>query len=137
MNKILLKELYLIYPVENLFHQLTRDLVVKIDKDKYPNWVYYFNNDNNCIFEYNTKNGDFWCNYKKYWTIFYEKFGFNYNQIKYLTKDMVENHFKLKRITPLYQQFDENGLGRKPFQIEGNYTRINDIKTSDINKNLF
>ena len=104
MNKISLKELYLIYPIESLFHQLTKDLIVKIDKDKYPDWIFYFN-DNNCIFEYNTKNGDFWCNYKLYWSIFYEKFKFNYIIVRDLTKDMVENHFNLKGITP----FDSTG----------------------------
>ena len=100
MNKISLKELYLTYPVESLFYQLTKDLIIKIDKDKYPNWIFYFNQNDNCIFEYNTKNGYFWCNYKLYWSIFYEKFGFNYNQVRDLTKDMVENHFNLKEITP-------------------------------------
>jgi len=100
MNKIYLKELYLTYPIMDLFHTLTKNLVVKIDEKEYPNWIYYFNKENKIIFEYNTKNGYFWCNYKLYWSIFYEKFGFNYNQIKYLTKDMVENHFKLGGITP-------------------------------------
>ena len=102
MNKILLKELYLTYPIMDLFHTLTKDLVIKIDEKEYPDWIFYFNNDNNnCIFEYNTKNGDFYCDYKLYWTIFYKKFGFNYNIIRNLTKDMVENHFKLKGITPV------------------------------------
>jgi len=100
MNKIYLKELYLIYPVENLFHQLTKDLVIKIDEKEYPNWVFYFNKDNKITFQYNINNGNFWCNYKLYWSIFYEKFGFNYNQVKDITKDMVEEHFKLGGITP-------------------------------------
>ena len=97
-DKILLKELYLTYPIKDLFHQLTRDLVIKVDNDKFPNYIFYFN-DNNCIFEYNKESGNFYCNYEKYWSIFYEKFGFNYNQIRDLTKDMVESHFKLKGIT--------------------------------------
>ena len=100
MNKILLKELYLTYPIKSLFYTLTKDLVIKIDKKEYPNWIYYFNKENKIIFEYNKNNGYFWCNYKLYWSIFYIKFGFNWQQVRDLTKDMVENHFNLKGITP-------------------------------------
>ena len=100
-TKILLKELYLTYPIKDLFHTLTKDLVIKIDEKEYPNSIFFFNKDNEIIFEYDKNNGYFWCNYKKYWTIFYEKFNYNYNQVKYLTKDMVENHFKINEITPM------------------------------------
>jgi len=98
-----LKELYLTYPVENLFHTLTKDLVIKIDEKEYPNFIFFFNKDNEIIFEYSYKSKYrfFYCNYEKYWAIFYEKFKFNYNQVSDITKDMVENHFIINEITPL------------------------------------
>jgi hypothetical protein len=94
-----LKELYLTYPVEQLFFELTKDLVIKIDNKEYPKGIFYFRN-NKCIFCYIKNNGDFYCNYHEYWLKFYNKFNLNYNQVKSLTKDMVEKYFKLKEIEP-------------------------------------
>ena len=59
MNNI--KELYLTYPVKQLFFELTKDIVIKIDEIKYPNKIFYFKNDK-CIFYYNKENKYFWCN---------------------------------------------------------------------------
>ena len=94
-----LKELYLTYPVENLFHTLTKDLVIKTDEKEYPESIFFFNN-NDLIFEYSYKSKYrfFYCDYEKYWAIFYKKFKFNYIQVKEITKDMVENHFIINEI---------------------------------------
>jgi hypothetical protein len=99
-----LKELYLTYPVENLFFELTKDIIIKYDEIKYPNSIFYFKDDI-CIFKYDKNNGYFYCDYYRYWSKFYEKFGFNYNQISDLTKDMVEKHFNLKGVTPNTNSF--------------------------------
>jgi len=130
MNKIYLKELYLTYPIMDLFHTLTKNLVVKIDEKKYPDWIFYFNENNNCIFQYNTKNGYFWCNYELYWNIFYENFNFNYIIVRDLTKDMAENHFNLKEITPFiyfyqYLEVVENHFKLKEITPDiDNYIRL-------------
>ena len=91
------KELYLTYPVEKLFYQLIKDVIIKIDENKYPNTIFYFNN--NCIFKHNTKNGFFWCSY-------YENFDLDWLQITDLTKDMIEKYFNLKEITPNHLRID-------------------------------
>jgi hypothetical protein len=77
MNNI--KELYLTYPVEKLFFELTRDLVILIDEIKYPNRIFYFNNDK-CIFECNKNNGDFYCNYFEYCLISWKKMREQFNR---------------------------------------------------------
>jgi len=127
----------------DLFHTLTKNLVVKIDEKEYPNFIFFFNENNNCIFKYNTKNGYFYCSYYNFIIFFYEKFNINWLILNEIIKDMVENHFKLKGITPCICSFNSispmenhfklkgitsttvgtkiDKLGRKPFQIEGNY----------------
>jgi len=92
-----LKELYITYPVENLFHTLTKDLVIKNDNTIL---ISYYNKDNILIFEYNKETNWFWCSYNFYWVIFEKKFNFNWQQICDLTIDMVKKIFKLKKIIP-------------------------------------
>jgi hypothetical protein len=101
IKNISLKELYLIYPIESLFYILTKDIVVKIDKNKYPNWIFYFNN-NDCIFGYDTKNADFYCSYDNFSMFFYENFNINWLMLSKIVKDLVEKHFLLNGITPMH-----------------------------------
>ena len=119
MNKIYLKELYLTYPIMDLFHTLTKNLVVKIDEKEYPNFIFFFNENNNCIFKYNTKNGYFYCSYYNFNQYFYEKFDFNWQQVRDITKDMVENHFKLKGITPTGWKYVDNNMMENHFKLKG------------------
>ena len=95
-----LKELYLTYPIESLFYQLTKDLVVKIDENKYPDSIFYFNNDK-IIFEYDIKNGYFYCSYFNFSVFFYKKFNINRLMLNKIVKDIVDNHFNLNGIVPL------------------------------------
>jgi len=92
-----LKELYLTYPVENLFYELVKDLIIKNDNIILTS---YYNKDNILIFEYNKETNWFWCSYNFYWVIFEKKFNFNWQQICDLTIDMVKKIFKLKKIIP-------------------------------------
>jgi hypothetical protein len=94
-----LKELYLTYPIEPLFNQLIKDLVILIDEKEYPNHIIYYNDD--LIFDYDKENNVFWCNYYKYWLIFYENFKFNNYQIRDLTKDMIEKYLKFSEVIPI------------------------------------
>jgi hypothetical protein len=119
IKNISLKELYLTYPVESLFHTLTKDLVIKIDEKKYPNKIFYFNNIGNCIFEYDTKNGYFWSDYYNYCIKFYKKFDFNWKQVTDLTKDMVENHFNLNEIISSSTMLYRSNTVEKHFKFNG------------------
>ena len=90
------------YPLskEDLFFGITNDLEIKIDNEKYPDYIFYFNGDNKSVFHYNFKSGDFYCSHSLYWLIFEGEYGLNYGDIQSFTKNMVEKHFKLEEITP-------------------------------------
>jgi hypothetical protein len=112
MNNI--KELYLTYPVEQLFYELTKDLVIITDEIKYPNIVFYFK-DNNCIFEYHKENGDFYLSYNNFNRFFYEKFNIDWLVLSKIIKDLVERHFDLKDI------ISELVLGKKMYTVEKHF----------------
>jgi hypothetical protein len=98
-----LKELYIIYPIEDLFYQLTKDLTInKIIN--YENSILYFNKNNICIFDYNLLNKYLECSYREYWIIFFEKFNIKYNKIiNEITIDLFNKNFNSKVIisTPI------------------------------------
>src|ERR1035437_486994 len=51
-------------------------------------------------FEQDSKNGDLWCSYGLVWSIFESAFGMKYEQIQGFVKDMVDEHLKIKGLTP-------------------------------------
>lgn len=66
MNRININEIYLTYPVEELFLSLTKNLVVKKDNIIYPDRIFYMKNINNklnYIFEYDLKNSNIYTSY--------------------------------------------------------------------------
>lgn len=71
----------------------------KTDFDKYPNTLFWFDKDGNCICEYNFKNKQFWFNYYKIWSVFEDEFSMGSNEIEDFTKIQVEYHFKIKDVT--------------------------------------
>jgi len=87
MNKIYLKELYLTYPVEELFNDLTNGIV----RSNHLNYIYYYNENDILIFQYNKKNDMFWCSYSEYWSSFYENFKLDRLSIEHITKDLIKN----------------------------------------------
>ena len=92
---------------EDLFLYLIEDLVIKIDKEKYPNSIFLFKNGEVWFEIYkrqDEKNGNIWCSNKHYWLVFEREYGLNYTEIQELTKDMVGKHFKLKELTPISLQ---------------------------------
>ena len=68
---------------------------------KYPNSVFY-KKDNEILFEYDKKNGKFWCHYYKIWSVLESNYGLNKQEIKELIKDMAWKTLKLKEVTPSY-----------------------------------
>lgn len=80
---------------------LGNELTLKIDKEKYPNSVFYFKGDK-CLLELQ-KSGDvlyLWCNYNEIWNPISTKFSLNYTSTQSLIKVTVEEHFKLRDVTP-------------------------------------
>ena len=50
--------------------------------------------------EYDKKNGYFWVDYDKIWSVLESKYGLNDQEISELIKGMVEEHLKLEGVTP-------------------------------------
>ena len=65
---------------------------------KYPEYIFY-KKGNEIIFDYNKKNGRAYINYREIWSFFENYFSMNYTQIQGLTKEWVEEHFKLGATT--------------------------------------
>ena len=86
-------------PHEIWFKSILNNLTHKAnDKEKYPDYILFFKY-NDCFFEYNQKNGVFYCDYDKVWSIFKTKYNMNDQQIQVSIKGQVEEHFKLRSLT--------------------------------------
>ena len=98
---------------EDMFLFLTEDLKYKVDSEKYPNAIFLFKNEELWFEIYkkqDEKNGYFYCSYRHYWSVFEREFGLKYAEIQELTKNMVETHFKLSRLTP--KHFNNRSMDR-------------------------
>jgi hypothetical protein len=51
------------------------------------------------LYNYDEKNNNFWIDHDKIWSVFESKFHLNYDEIKLLTKGMMEEYLNLKDIT--------------------------------------
>jgi len=84
------------------FNEMTKDLKV-IKTNVYNNddteFIFY-NQNNKWIFYQDLKNGNFWCNNKRYWSFFEDEFNLEYQEIQGLTKYLVEEILKVKVGTP-------------------------------------
>jgi hypothetical protein len=85
-------------PEERFLIDILHNVTI-FENEEYPNNLYYKYN-NEIVFNYNLKNGNFYANNTKIWSILNSKFHLNYQQVSLLIKGMVEEHLKLKEITP-------------------------------------
>jgi hypothetical protein len=115
MNNI--KELYLTYPVESLFFELTKDLIIKVDEKEYPNKFFYFKDDN-CIFEYNKENSSLYSSYINFNKFFYENFNIDWIILSKIIKDMMEKYFNLSEITPISKRLGISILDERHFNLK-------------------
>jgi len=97
-----------IKPEERWFIDILYDLKGYIS-DKYPDSIFYKKN-NEILFKYDSKTGYFYCDYDDIWLIFQSKYHINYKQISELIKDKVEEHLKLKNVTPMYYDWDKDNF---------------------------
>ncbi len=72
---------------------------IKADPKKFPNRTFGLA-AGMTLWEYNAENGYLWCRYALVWKVFETEYGMEYSKIQSFIKDMVEEHFKCKRITP-------------------------------------
>jgi hypothetical protein len=82
---------------ENWFKEQLTNL--KISKStKYSEYLIY-KKDGDVLYNYNEKNGWFYIDFNKIWSVFESKYHLNYYEISLLSKGMVEEHFNLIGIT--------------------------------------
>ena len=93
LNKIVIKWLNL------EFGDLTPD-----ETEEYPGYI-FFMKDGEVVFDYNKKDGDVYISYDKIWSFLESFFGLEYKEIQDLTKEWVEEHFKLRVTTTSYEVF--------------------------------
>jgi hypothetical protein len=70
-----------------------------ISKSTKYSGILIYKKDNVALYNYNEENGYFWIDYGKIWTVFDSKYHLKENEIRMLTKGMVEEHFNLIGIT--------------------------------------
>lgn len=88
-------------PIVDLFNEITNGIkIINIDvyNEDSSELIYYANQD--WIFYQDFKNGDFWCNDVKYWSLFKDKFDIVYEEIQSITKYLIEETLKRELDTP-------------------------------------
>jgi hypothetical protein len=81
---------------DHWFLSILKDLKVgKIDS----NYIVFSNSKNEWMFQ-DMKNGNFWCNYKRIWSIFETKYKMEYTDIQSYIKDQLLKHLNWKVTTP-------------------------------------
>src|SRR5690606_2957002 len=83
---------------EHVFFSAIKDSTVKEDRDKFPESIFLFSG-NYLIMEIR-KLKQIWCSYSLLWSKIEPHFGGVYPDIQQFIKSMVEEHFKLKDVTP-------------------------------------
>ena len=94
--KAQIAELEKITPEER-FLELIDGMTVKIDKDKYPDSIFFFKGDK-CYLE--LENSRLWVRYAEIWQVFEVEFGMSYDEVQSFIKSQVEQHFKMRGVTP-------------------------------------
>ncbi len=78
--------------------------LVPYETKKQPNYIFYRKGDE-VIFEYDKKHGYVYISYDKIWSFLESMFGMERQQIQDLTKEWVEEHYKLRVTTTLARLF--------------------------------
>jgi hypothetical protein len=103
--------------------------LIPYETDGYPNFI-FFMKDGEVIFDYNNKNGYVYISYEHIWSFLESFFGLEYEEIQDLTKQWVEEHYKLdvtttvlsmlKYLPPVEEHYKLDVTTTLLFPIEGN-----------------
>jgi len=81
---------------KSILNNLTHKIIYK---KKFLNYVFFFK-DNECFFEYNQENLDFFYDCDKVLLVCRIKYNMNHQQIQEIIKSIAEDYFKLRGLTP-------------------------------------
>ena len=86
----------------NLFNEITDGIeIVNTNVYNEDGLEFIYHKDGKWIFFQDAKNGNFWVNYYKYWSLFESKFSLNYEEIQAITRVLVEEALKREVSTPV------------------------------------
>jgi len=91
----------------------------KVDFQKYPNSLFWFDKDGIFICEYDWKNNYFWFHYLKVWSVFETEFNLTYQEIRNFLSGMVEEHFKMKGVTTAWCRCGRRRPVEEHFKMKG------------------
>lgn len=74
-------------------------LHIKLDLKTYPNRIFFFKEDMFWM-DYNWKTKDLWCRGEGFWEVLEREYHWGYDEVERFIKNQVEQHFKLKDVTP-------------------------------------
>ena len=74
------------------------------ESEKYPDYIFFMKNGES-VLEYNKENGVVYVSYNKIWSFFKSYFELKYVEIQGLTKEWVEEHYKLRVTTTMPSAF--------------------------------
>jgi len=91
----------------------------------HPNYIFYFNDKKELIFELHLINNWFSVNHKLIWKVFRDKLNYNHQETNILIKDIVEQVYKLN-ITSRIQIFQNDVLIEQAYKQQLNeYSKEN------------
>ena len=98
---------YKIYKVSGFMNPETKEIIEFIQNilnkikpmcsDKYPNHIFFFIEDK---FYFEIESSMIWCRSQHFWEVLETKYFLEHTDIQFLIKSMVEEHFKMKGLTP-------------------------------------
>jgi len=95
----------------------------KVDFEKHPNSLFWFDKDGNNICDYDWKSKYFWFSYSKVWSVFESEFALNHQEIRTFLNGMVEEHFKLEGVTTSSASGGTSDPVEEHFKLEGVTTK--------------
>ena len=89
---------------DNLKHKIIQYLnseygdLEQFEMEEYPDYIFFMKNGKT-IFDYNPKNGYVIISYVQIWSFLESFFGLEHEEVQDLTKEWVEEHYKLRVTT--------------------------------------
>lgn len=107
IDKIRLIKYLRLKPEQKYLLDILNNLKLSID-NKYPHSI-FFNNNDIMLFQWDYKNGYFWCNYNDIWHKLEVKYNLGYFEVKYLIKNIINdfllnNNIKLNGMSETIKQ---------------------------------
>ena len=78
------------------------------ETDEFPNYI-FFMKDGKVIFDYHKKNGNVYFTYEYIWELLESFFGLEFEEIKELTKEWVEEHYNLN-VTKSFMKLNQDRI---------------------------